>query len=41
MGWQRKAVAVQMVREDERLVPLVLPIAEGLLCATLRDTSAS
>lgn len=27
---------VRAVREDERLVPLLLPIAEGLLCATLR-----
>ena len=43
---RREAVAgalretVRMVREDERLVPLVLPIAEGLLCATLRESSA-
>ncbi|MHC1559842.1 O-methyltransferase [Actinomycetospora sp. C-140] len=31
---------VRTVREDERLVPLMLPVAEGLLCAALRDASA-
>ena len=36
---RREAVAgalretVRAVREDERLVPLLLPVAEGLLCA--------
>jgi len=39
---RREAVAgalretVRIVREDERLVPLLLPVAEGLLCAALR-----
>lgn len=42
---RREAVAgalretVRAVREDERLVPLLLPVAEGLLCAALRQTS--
>ncbi|MFC5140877.1 O-methyltransferase [Actinomycetospora rhizophila] len=44
---RREAVAgalretVRAVREDERLVPLVLPIAEGLLCAARRDPSGA
>ncbi|MDD7965103.1 O-methyltransferase [Actinomycetospora lemnae] len=39
---RREAVAgalretVRLVREDERLVPLLLPVAEGLLCAARR-----
>ena len=39
---RREAVAgalretVRAVREDERLVPLLLPVAEGLLCAARR-----
>ena len=39
---RREAVAgalretVRMVREDERLVPLLLPVADGLLCAARR-----
>ncbi|MGK5555951.1 O-methyltransferase [Actinomadura kijaniata] len=27
----------QMIREDERLVPLLLPVGDGLLCAVKRD----
>ncbi|GAA4909362.1 putative O-methyltransferase YrrM [Actinomycetospora succinea] len=44
---RREAVAgalretVRVVREDERLVPLVLPIADGLLCAALREPSGA